>query len=82
MGKPVIVTDTPANRQVVGDSKFAVYVSSADPAGFCSAFMNLHENYKMLQQWGPCGRTLIKLEYEWSIVAEHLENYLATRRVA
>jgi len=76
MEKPVIVTDIPANRSVVGENKCAIYVPSADPTQFSNAITYLRDHYKVLEQWAWCGRTLVTHKYSWTTVAERLEDYL------
>jgi len=78
MEKPVIVTDIPANRLVVGSSKCAIYISS--PTELRNAVSYLRDNYRFLKRWGSCGRAIIMDKYTWAKVAERIEKYLATCR--
>jgi len=79
MEKPVIITDIPCNRWIVGKSKCGTYVKNADPKEFAKAIGYLHDNRKMLKQWGVQGRIIVERRFQWSIAAEALENYLVSR---
>lgn len=78
MCKPVIVTDIPANRSVLGNSKCAIYISSAHPTEFSNAMVYVRDNFELLKEWGSYGRSLIARKYSWPIIAETLETYLST----
>jgi glycosyltransferase involved in cell wall biosynthesis len=78
MCKPVIVTDIPANRSVVGDAKFAIYVSSRGSIDFSKAMAYFCDNRVMFRKHGPSGRTLVSLHYTWNMAAKRLDSYLRT----
>jgi glycosyltransferase involved in cell wall biosynthesis len=78
MEKPVILTDILGNRSIVGDSKCGTYVADANSCEFAKAIMHLHDNKKMLKQWGAQGRRIVREKYDWSKVAELFEQYLRT----
>jgi glycosyltransferase involved in cell wall biosynthesis len=79
MDKPVIVTDIPCNRWIVGNSKCGTYVKDADPKEFAKAITYLHDNRKLLKQWGSQGRRIVGQRFQWDIAAEALEKYLVSR---
>lgn len=76
MGKVVIATDIPANREVIGKSKCGIYISSANPREIAKAIIYAHDNKEKLKEWGSYGRTIINEKYSWKKVAEEFENYL------
>ena len=76
MRKVVIVTDIPANREIVGKSKCGIYVSSADPREIAKAIMYAYDNRKVLKEWGFCGRAIVEEKYDWKKVAKDFESYL------
>jgi phosphatidylinositol alpha-1,6-mannosyltransferase len=76
MEKPVILTDIPGSRLVVGDSKCATYVSDANPRQFAEAIMLLHDKRKQLKHLGRSGRAIIKEKYDWKVVAALFENLI------
>jgi glycosyltransferase involved in cell wall biosynthesis len=78
MNKPVIVTDMPANRSVIGENDCAIYVPSTDSEEFSEAITYLRNNQKMLKQRSSRGRSIVELRYTWRAAAEALEKYLAT----
>ena len=75
MEKPVIVTDIPCVRFVVDDSKCALYISDADPTLIAQAVMNYHDRRNTLAQLGQDCKKIAE-KYDWSRVAESLENDL------
>jgi glycosyltransferase involved in cell wall biosynthesis len=79
MGKVVIATDIPANREIIGKSKCGIYISSADPREIAKAIMYAHDNKEKLKELGSYGRAIIKEKYNWEKVAEDFENYLLGR---
>jgi len=76
MKKVVIVTDIPANREVVGGSKCGIYISSADPKGIANAIEYAYDNREKLRGWGSYGRIIIEEKYSWEKVAKNLESFL------
>jgi len=76
MRKVVIVTDILANREVVGNSKCGIYVSSSTPNEIAKAIVYAYNNQAMLKEWGSYGRAIISEKYSWERVAEDLHNYL------
>ena len=79
MEKPVIITDIPCNRSIVGKNKCGTYVKDADPREFAKAISSLHDNREMLKKWGVQGRSIVERRFDWSIIAEGFENYLLSR---
>jgi len=76
MGKPVIVTDIPCNRWIVGQNKCGTYVKDANSKEFAKAISHLDDNRKMLKQWGAQGISIIEQRFSWSLSAKSLEDYL------
>jgi len=76
MKKVVIVTDIPANREVIGNSKCGIYVPSSDPKEIAKAIIYAHNNRERLKEWGSYGRAIISEKYTWVKIARDLENYL------
>jgi glycosyltransferase involved in cell wall biosynthesis len=76
MEKPVVVTDIPANREVTGESDFAIYVSSADPEEFAKAIKYAYDNRVRLEEAGVAGREIIEDRYNWRKIAQEFEHYL------
>lgn len=76
MKKVVIVTDIPANRDVLGKSKCATYASTVDPKEIADAMVYTYNNRKMLGKWGANGRVIVEERYSWTKVAEDFEAYL------
>ena len=76
MKRTVIVTDIPANREIVGDRKCGIYVSSCDPAEIAEAMVFAYVNREKLEEWGKIGRMIVIQEYNWGKAAKDLETYL------
>jgi len=76
MKKVVIVTDIPANREVIGNCKCGIFVSSNKPDEIAKAIIKAYNNKAKLKEWGSYGREIIEKKYSWEKVAKDLENYL------
>jgi len=76
MEKPVIVSDIPANRDIVGTCKCGLYIESVEPKKIADAIATYHDFRKQLGELGVYGRTLVKERYSWQKVAEDLATYL------
>jgi glycosyltransferase involved in cell wall biosynthesis len=79
MEKVAIVTDIPANREVVGQCSCGVYIRSADPHEIARGISYALENQAKLEEWGKCGREIVEENYTWESVATKLEKYLMSR---
>jgi glycosyltransferase involved in cell wall biosynthesis len=78
MGKAVIATDMDAIREVVGDSKCTIYLSSTGPTGIAQAIMYAYDNRVHLKKWGSYGRKIVEDRHSWEKVARDLEDCLLT----
>jgi len=76
MRKVAIVTDIPANRKVIGNSKCGIYASSAEPRDIAKAIMFAYDNAEKLKKWGSYGRKIVEEKYAWKKVAEDFESCL------
>lgn len=85
MKKVVVATNIPANKEIIGQSKCGIYVSSIDPKEIAGAIAFAHANREKLREWGSFGRVIIEEKYTWEKIAENFGNYLLdlwhTRRV-
>ena len=77
MKKVVIATDIPANREVMGESKSGIYISSTDPQEIAKAIVYVYNNREKLAEWGASGESIIEESYSWERVAEDFEAYLS-----
>lgn len=80
MKKVVIVTDIPANREVIGESKCGIFISSANPDEIANAITYAYNNKEKLTEWGSIGRSIVRKRYSWKRLAKVFENYLQTTR--
>jgi glycosyltransferase involved in cell wall biosynthesis len=76
MEKAVIATDIPAHRQIMGDSKCAIYAGSAHPRELAKAIGYAYENRRRLMSFGVCGRQIVDERYTWDKVSENFDKYL------
>jgi len=76
MEKPVVMTNIPGNRLVVGHGRCGIYVPTASPEAIAEGIAFAHEHRTMLEEWGREGRDIMKERYDWAKVAEQLEGYL------
>ena len=76
MGKTVIASDIPANRELIGEEKCGIYVSSVTPQAIAEAIAYAYMNKEKLDKWGATGRLIVAEEYDWRRIAYSLENFL------
>ena len=76
MGKPVIAVEMPANREVLGDSNFAVIVPKADPEEFAKAIIYAYKNIEQLRITSAEGKLIIQERYDWRKIAQKFEMFL------
>ena len=76
MEKVVILTDIPAHKLVVGDSRCGIYISSGTPEAIANSIVFALQNRRKLTDWGKLGRKIVCDEYTWDKVAEDLRLYL------
>jgi glycosyltransferase involved in cell wall biosynthesis len=76
MGKPVVVTEIPANCEVLGNSNFAVLVSTANPDEFATAITYAYKNIEHLKKVSTDGKWIIKDRYDWTKIAQKFESFL------
>jgi glycosyltransferase involved in cell wall biosynthesis len=77
MEKAVIATDIPAHRQIMGDSKCAIYTTSAEPNELTKAINYAFNNWTNLLDFGTYGRHIIEQRYTWDKIAENFDKYLS-----
>lgn len=76
MGKPVVVTEIPANREVLGSSNFAISVPRANADEFAEAIAFAYKNIDQLKEVSTEGKLIIKNSYDWEKIAKNLESFL------
>jgi len=76
MEKAVILTDIPANREIVGKCTCGIYISSVEPEEIAQAITYAYSNRKSLGKWGSVGRAIIEDKYTWEKVAREFRDYL------
>ena len=79
MEKTVILSDIPAHRFVVGDSKCGVYIQSVSPIEIARSVIYVFNNRDSLSEWGKSGRKIVFDRYTWEKVAGDLSNYLLSK---
>ena len=76
MRKPVIVSDIPAHRSVIGGKKNGIFVSHVNPAELAEAIEYAYNHRANLEEWGEIGQRIVMREYTWKKVNESLIGYL------
>jgi glycosyltransferase involved in cell wall biosynthesis len=76
MEKAVILTNIPANREIVGKCECGIYISSIDPEEIAQAITYAYRNRESLDQRGKIGRAIVEDKYTWEKVAQELRDYL------
>jgi glycosyltransferase involved in cell wall biosynthesis len=82
MEKPVILSDIPAHRYVVGDEKCGIYIPEVNPQEIAKSIEYAYLNRDKLQAWGKVGRGIVEKDYTWQKVAVELEDYLLSLKEA
>lgn len=78
MEKPVIVTDIPAHRTVLGENECGRYFASIKPSDISDAIEFAYINEEKFEQWGKNGRKIVENGYTWERVAADLDHYLSS----
>jgi glycosyltransferase involved in cell wall biosynthesis len=81
MNKAFIVSDSPAHRLVVPDSKNAIYISHVAPLDIATAIEYAYHNRDKLDEWGKVGRDIVMNQYVWKKVNEDFLIYLQSVRL-
>ena len=76
MEKPVIITDIPSNRMVVGTSRCGIYTSSIKPEEIAKSIEYAYTNKESITLWGKYGKNIIRQDYSWDSIAKKLDGYL------
>ena len=76
MAKPVIVTDIPMNKSVVGDSPCAFLIRDNSPEQIAAGIRQAIADRASLTARGVAGRALVEKEYTWSAQAHKIIRYL------
>jgi glycosyltransferase involved in cell wall biosynthesis len=76
MKKVVIVTDIPANREIIENSECGIYMPSNEPDEIAKAIAFAYHNRERLSEWGSVGRHIIEDQYSWNKIARNFESYL------
>ncbi|HUN55806.1 MAG TPA: glycosyltransferase [Smithella sp.] len=78
MSKPVIISDIPMNRNVVGNRNIAFYIKDNSAGQICEGIRTAVINREHLSAMGEEGRKLIVEEYSWMSQAGKINKYLLT----
>ncbi|MHC4352029.1 MAG: glycosyltransferase family 4 protein [Planctomycetota bacterium] len=72
-GKPVVVTDIPAHRNVLKEAEFAFWAGQSSPEHIAAAIRQAHERRKDFGPMASNARKLVLGEYTWERQAEKLK---------
>lgn len=76
MSKPVIISDIPMNRNVVGNRNIAFYIKDNSVEQICEGIKTAIINRQQLSGMGEEGRKIIVEEYSWMSQAGKINKYL------
>ena len=78
LGMPVVLTDIPAHRQVLGEGPMPCgeWVTSNSPEAIAQAILRLYERRGDLGEIGARGRALVLENFSWEAQVRRLESYL------
>lgn len=78
MKKPIIVSESPAHRFVVGNKRNAIYVLNVVPVELASAIEYACDNRDKLDEYAEIGRDIVNKRFTWKKVNGDFETYLQT----
>ena len=78
MKRPVIVTDIPAHRNVIGNKKCGIFIPNHQPEAIIQGIKSAIENKEKLTIWGKEGLNIILNNYTWDHQALKIINFLNT----
>ena len=76
MGKPVIVTDIEAHRDVLNSNNCGIFIPSHNPEAIARGILKAYRKRNNLREIGQQGRKIIQEAYTWQKQASRLENFL------
>lgn len=76
LGKPVIVSDIEAHRDVIGEAKYGVYLDSITPETIANAINFAFTHRVELAMAGVEAQKMIIKKYTWGTQANNLSRYL------
>ena len=65
-GLPVIVSDFPLWRQLIGDAQCGLFVDPLDPAAIAQAMAWILDNPEEAKAMGERGRLAVENDYNWA----------------
>ena len=74
-GKPMIVTDIPAHRNVLQDSPFAFWANQGSPEDIAEAIRHVYNRRKDLEHLGSEARKLVLAKHTWARQADELKRF-------
>jgi len=77
MEKPVILTDIPAHRALVGSARCAIFVTDNSPLNIARAIGELTRHIACFQNAAREGRTIVSQKFTWERQAHNLLDYVA-----
>ena len=78
MGKPVVLTDIPAHREIVKNQEEALFVSDIKPETLCRAIEKAYHMRNGLHLLGNAGLRNARENCSWNIQADRLVQFLSS----
>ena len=82
MGKPVLLTDIPAHREIVKNKEEAIFIPDIQPETLCGAIEKAYHTRKDLHVMGDAGLRNARENCSWDIQADRLIKFLEKSRIA
>lgn len=77
-GKPVIVTDIPAHRNVLDGKPFAFFSEDASPPALAAAIRRAYDARRQFESLGQMARSQVLERHTWRRQADRLAGFLGT----
>jgi glycosyltransferase involved in cell wall biosynthesis len=76
MKKVVMLSGLPCHREIIGDNKCGIFISTVSAAEIKRSIAFAYDNKERLGEWGAVGRAIVDKHYTWERIAENLDYYL------
>jgi glycosyltransferase involved in cell wall biosynthesis len=76
-GLPVIASNFPLWRRILGDAKCGIFVDPLDPRQIAGAIEYILKHPTEAEEMGRCGQAAMLKRYNWDTEAEKLVNLYA-----
>lgn len=78
MQKPIILSDIPAHRALLGENKNAIFLAHVTPEEIAKALVYCRDNIEKLREYAKIGREIVLKNFTWNKASLDLIEYLSS----